>query len=98
MNFLGRTVTSLSNIGWSYERDDKRGIKVAIDLSQYIKAGYAPICHCIRTEAVLYISQQLEMKAQFAKDDCAIEVEIAPDCWAPSGYYWEKDTLFKKGE
>lgn len=65
-----------------------------IDLSAYIKAGYAPVCHCRLDSALEYIKQQLELDARANNE--TIEVEIAPGLWAPSGYYWEEDTLFKK--
>lgn len=74
------------------------GIGVAIDLLQYMKAGYVAQCHCKLEGALDWVSKEYldEMKIRIADDSCTIEVEIAPDVWAPSGYYWEENTLFKK--
>ena len=65
-----------------------------IDVAQYMKAGYAPICHCRLDSALEYVKHQLEMETRATNE--TIEVEIAPELWAPSGYYWEQGTLFKK--
>lgn len=65
-------------------------------LSAYIAAGYTPICGCRLDAALEYVSHQLEMPSRL-KDE-VIEVQIVPveEGWAPSGYYWESDTLFKR--
>lgn len=71
---------------------------MSVDLSKYIKAGYVAQCHCSSAGAVVWVSSELQMKAQRAADNCTIEVEIAPGLWTDSGYAWEESTLFKKVE
>lgn len=75
--------------------DPAEGIMANIDIEQYMKAGYIAQCHCRADSALEYVAQQLEMPTRLNGE--AIEVEIVPgaDAWAPSGYYWEEDTLFK---
>lgn len=74
----------------------KEGICTQIDVAEYMKAGYIAQCHCRSDSAVDYVQHQLEMPARLKGE--VIEVQIVPveEGWAPSGYYWEADTLFKK--
>ena len=72
---------------------------MAVDLSKYIKTGYVPICGCNRLSAVMYVYTQYGKKTQFAEDRCTILIDLGDEnmpMWAPSGYYWEEDNLFKK--
>jgi hypothetical protein len=74
----------------------EEGICTKIDVAAYMKVGYIAQCHCRLDSALDYVKQQMEMDARANNE--TIEVEIAPGLWAPSGYYWEEDTLFKKAE
>lgn len=71
---------------------------MSVDLKKYLDEGYVAQSHCDKTGAVVWVSSQMQLKAQFAADNCTIEIEIAPGLWTASGYYWEENTLFKKVE
>ena len=71
----------------------KEGIVANVDIKKYMEAGYAAQCHCRSDSALEYVEQQMEMRARLVES--SIEVEIAPGLFAPSGYYWECDTLFR---
>lgn len=68
-------------------------------LDEYMRAGFVPICHCRKVEAVLWVSMQCMSKAQFAEDGCHIMINIGDEevvMWAESDYVWEDDTLFRR--
>ena len=68
-------------------------------LDDYMRAGYIPQCHVNRAGAVVWVAQEYSTKAQFAKDECHIQVyiEVMPEvyAWIDSDYVWEEGTLFK---
>ena len=66
-------------------------------LSAYMAAGFAPQFGARLDVALDYVAMQLELPARLGEDKATIEVEIAPDLWAPSGYFWENDLCLKRG-
>lgn len=65
-------------------------------LSAYMKAGYMPQIGCRLDVALAWVASRYDLPARIAEDKTTIEVEIAPNLWAPSNYYFENDYCFKK--
>ena len=52
---------------------------------------------CCRLDVALaWVASRYDLPARIAEDKTTIEVEIAPNLWAPSTYYFENDYCFKK--
>lgn len=69
-------------------------------LSQYIHAGYIPQCGAREDSAVDYVQHQLGMPCRLTDSsiECNVGDEEVGAMWVASGYYFENDILFKKGE
>lgn len=65
-------------------------------LSAYMKAGYMPQIGCRLDVALAWVASRYDLPARIAEDKTTIEVEIAPNLWAPSNYYFENNYCFKK--
>lgn len=77
------------------------------NLSDYISAGFVPICGCRLDTALDYVFRQTFVGRVFIHTDgwvryneeqSAVEVNIGDEetpMFVESGYYWESDTLFK---
>lgn len=65
-------------------------------LSAYMKAGYMPQIGCRLDVALAWVASRYDLPARIAEDKITIEVEIAPNLWAPSNYYFENNYCFKK--
>ena len=65
-------------------------------LSAYMKAGYMPQICCRLDVALAWVASRYDLPARIAEDKTTIEVEIAPNLWAPSNYYFENNYCFKK--
>ena len=65
-------------------------------LSAYMEAGYMPQIGCRLDVALAWVASRYNLPARIAEDKITIEVEIAPNLWAPSNYYFENNYCFKK--
>lgn len=65
-------------------------------LSAYMKAGYMPQICCRLDVALAWVASRYDLPARIAEDKTTIEVEIAPNLWAPSDYYFENDLCLKR--
>lgn len=65
-------------------------------LSAYMKAGYMPQIGCRLDVALAWVASRYDLPARIAEDKTTIEVEIAPNLWAPSDYYFENDLCLKR--
>ena len=65
-------------------------------LSAYMKAGYMPQIGSRIDVALAWVASRYDLPARIAEDKTTIEVEIAPNLWAPSNYYFENNYCFKK--
>ena len=65
-------------------------------LSAYMKAGYMPQIGCRLDVALAWVASRYDLPARIAEDKITIEVEIAPNLWAPSNYYFENNYCFTK--
>ena len=61
-----------------------------------MKAGYMPQIGCRLDVALAWVASRYDLPARIAEDKTTIEVEIAPNLWAPSNYYYENNYCFKK--
>ena len=61
-----------------------------------MKAGYMPQIGCRLDVALAWVASRYDLPARIAEDKTTIEVEIAPNLWAPSNYYFENNYCFKK--
>ena len=55
-----------------------------------------PQIGCRLDVALAWVSSRYDLPARIAEDKITIEVEIAPNLWAPSNYYFENNYCFKK--
>lgn len=55
-----------------------------------------PQIGCRLDVALAWVASRYDLPARIAEDKTTIEVEIAPNLWAPSNYYFENDYCFKK--
>lgn len=65
-------------------------------VSAYMKAGYMPQISCRLDVALAWVASRYDLPVRMAEDKVTIEVEIAPNLWAPSDYYFENDLCLKK--
>ena len=55
-----------------------------------------PQIGCRLDVALAWVASRYDLPARIAEDKITIEVEIAPNLWAPSNYYFEDNYCFKK--
>lgn len=77
------------------------------NLSDYISAGFVPICGCRLDTALDYVYRIIfptrpgfntDGWVRYDAEHSAVVVNVGDEdvkMWAGSGYYWESDTLFK---
>lgn len=66
-----------------------------MNLMAYLEAGYIPLMHARKEIALQWVQQALDSPVRLNGEN--IETDIDEDFWVPSKYYYEYNTLFKKG-
>lgn len=71
-----------------------------IDIQEYMRAGYVALAYTRLQPALEFVEHCCVLcPCRYKEDESLIECNIGDDempMWVASGYYWEKDHLFKK--
>lgn len=66
-----------------------------MNLSDYLQAGYVPICGCRKDIALEWV----EGDTRYNGENIEVNIgDVDDPLWVPSKYYWEDGMLFKKEE
>lgn len=68
------------------------------NLMAYLKAGYVALIHAKEEVALQWVQQALDSPVRLNGESIEVNIgDTEDDFWVPSKYYYECDTLFKKG-